>query len=72
MSEQQSAGVYQSQAAKARNIALAQEQAKMLMPSQKVVTRMTIEEVYAEYCEKGRSGKAYSTIKNRILYGPII
>lgn len=24
------------------------------MPSQKVATRMTIEEVYAEYCEKGR------------------
>ncbi len=55
----------QKQAAKARNIALAREQAKMVLPSHKVVTRKTVEEVYTEYCEKGRSGKAYSTIKKQ-------
>lgn len=55
----------QKQAVKARNVALVQEQAKMLLPSQKEVTRKTVEEVYTEYCEKGRSGKAYSTIRKQ-------
>lgn len=55
----------QKQAAKARSIALAQEQAKVQMPPQKQITRQTVAEVYQEYCEKGRSGKAYATIKKQ-------
>lgn len=55
----------QKQAAKARSIALAQEQAKILLPPQKQITRQTVTEVYQEYCEKGRSGKAYATIKKQ-------
>ena len=33
--------------------------------NQKPNRRMTFGEVYAEYCERGRSGKAYSTIKKQ-------
>lgn len=55
----------QKQAAKARSIALAQEQAKIQLPPQKQITRQTVTEVYQEYCEKGRSGKAYATIKKQ-------
>lgn len=55
----------QKQAAKARSIALAQEQAKIQLPPQKKITRQTVAEVYQEYCEKGRSGKAYATIKKQ-------
>lgn len=55
----------QKQAVKARSIALAQEQAKSLLPPPKKITRKTVAEVYQEYCEKGRSGKAYTTIKKQ-------
>lgn len=55
----------QKQAAKARSIALAQEQAKIQLPPQKQIKRQTVAEVYQEYCEKGRSGKAYATIKKQ-------
>ena len=55
----------QKQAAKARSIALAQEQAKIQLPPQRQITRQTVTEVYQEYCEKGRSGKAYATIKKQ-------
>lgn len=55
----------QKQAAKARSIALAQEQAKSLLPPQEKTMRKTVAEVYQEYCEKGRSGKAYTTIKKQ-------
>ena len=55
----------QKQAVKARSIALAQEQDKSLMPPPKKITRKTVAEVYQEYCEKGRSGKAYTTIKKQ-------
>ena len=55
----------QKQAAKARTIDLAQEQAKSLLPPQEKITRKTVQEVYQEYCEKGRSGKAYTTIKKQ-------
>ena len=55
----------QKQAAKARSIALAQEQAKIQLPPQKQIIRQTVAEVYQEYCEKGRSGKAYATIKKQ-------
>lgn len=54
----------QKQAAKARSIALAQEQAKIRLP-QKEIVKKTFSEVYQEYCEKGRSGKAYATIKKQ-------
>ncbi len=55
----------QKQAAKARSIALAQEQAKIQLPLKKQILRQTVENVYQEYCEKGRSGKAYTTIKKQ-------
>lgn len=55
----------QKQAVKARSIALAQEQAKSLLPPQEKIVRKTVAEVYQEYCEKGRSGKAYATIKKQ-------
>ena len=55
----------QKQAVKARSIALAQEQSKRLLPPQKKIQRKTVQEVYQEYCDKGRSGKAYSTIKKQ-------
>ena len=55
----------QKQAIKARSIALAQEQAKIQLPPQKKIIRQTVAEVYQEYCEKGRSGKAYTTIKKQ-------
>lgn len=53
------------QAAKARENAIAQEKSKALLPPQKTVIRKTVTEVYQEYCEKGRSGKAYTTIKKQ-------
>lgn len=53
------------QAAKAREIAIAQEKSKSLLPPQKTIIRKTVTEVYQEYCEKGRSGKAYTTIKKQ-------
>ncbi|MBC5712707.1 tyrosine-type recombinase/integrase [Roseburia sp. BX1005] len=53
------------QAAKARENAIAQEKSKALLPPQKTIIRKTVTEVYQEYCEKGRSGKAYTTIKKQ-------
>lgn len=53
------------QAAKAREIAITQEKAKSLLPQQKERIRKTISEVYEEYCDKGRNGKAYATIKKQ-------
>lgn len=53
------------QAAKAREIAIAQEKSKALLLPQKTIIRKTVTEVYQEYCEKGRSGKAYTTIKKQ-------
>ena len=53
------------QAAKARALAIAQEQTKALLTQQKEVIRKTVKEVYEEYCKKGRSGKAYATIKKQ-------
>ena len=52
-------------AAKARAAALTQEQAKALLPPQKEVIKKTVSEIFAEYCEKGRNGKAYTTIKKQ-------
>lgn len=53
------------QAAKAMEIAIAQEKVKSLLPPQKKIVRRTVTEVYQEYCEKGRSGKAYATIRKQ-------
>lgn len=36
-----------------------------MLPPPKKITRKTVAEVYQEYCEKGRSGKAYTTIKKQ-------
>ena len=50
-------------AAKARTAAIALEQRK---PSHEAaIPKKTVSEVYREYCEKGRSGKAYSTIRKQ-------
>ena len=50
------------EATKAREIALQQEQDGS---KPKPKERKTVAEVYAEYCEKGRSGKAYRTIQKQ-------
>lgn len=47
-------------ASKARQQAIVNEKIKMTIPKQ--IKRRTVEEVYQEYCEYGRNGKAYSTI----------
>lgn len=50
-------------AARARDAAIIKEQAgRTTKPTKK---RMTVAEVYAEYCAKGRSGKAYGTIRKQ-------
>lgn len=47
------------EAISARKKALAQEKESQ---TRKPITRKTINEIWREYCEKGRSGKAYTTI----------
>lgn len=53
----------EKQAIRARSQAIAKEQMN-IAPKAKS-KRKTIEEVFNEYCETGRSGKAYSTIKKQ-------
>ena len=55
----------QKQAARARTAALIKEQNISLLPSSNIIIRKTVAEVFAEYCEKGRSGKAYGTIRKQ-------
>ena len=55
----------QRQAANARSIALLKEQNRAILINKKTIVRKTVSEVYNEYCEKGRSGKAYSTIRKQ-------
>ncbi len=55
----------QKQAARARESALIKERNSHLLPQYTVIARKTVSEVYEEYCEKGRSGKAYATIKKQ-------
>ena len=55
----------QKQAARAREMALKVEHAKAMLPPQQKIVRRTVEEVVMEYCEKGRSGKAYTTLKKQ-------
>lgn len=49
-------------AVKARATAIEREQASQ---KPKEIERKTVAEVYAEYCEKGREGKAYTTIRKQ-------
>ena len=53
----------EKQALKARNIAIAK--AHVEKEPQKKIIRKTVKEVFEEYCEYGRSGKAYTTIKKQ-------
>lgn len=50
-------------AAKAREVAIMRERDSRTQKPQ--MPRKTFAEVYQEYCEKGRSGKAYSTIRKQ-------
>ena len=53
----------EKQALRARSKAIAEEQLNVKQKT--VIKRKTFAEVYYEYCETGRSGKAYSTIKKQ-------
>ena len=56
------------EAIKARQAAIEQEQnARKPKPT----VRKTVAEVYQEYCEKGRGGKAYNTIRKQETFGSI-
>ena len=52
-------------AIKAREATIIQVQAELLQPPKPVKKRMTVAEVYAEYCENGRCGKAYGTTRKQ-------
>ena len=53
----------EKQATKARKIAI--EKAKYATETKETTIKKTVKEVYQEYCEHGRSGKAYTTIKKQ-------
>ena len=55
----------QKQAARARKKAIEQEQLNALLPQKKEQEQITVEKLFQEYCENGRSGKALSTIKKQ-------
>ena len=55
----------ETQAIRARKKALQKEQLSSFNTSDKEVIKKTVLEVYEKYCEKGRSGKAYTTIKKQ-------
>lgn len=50
-------------AIKAREATIIQVQAELLQPPKPTKKRMTVAEVFKEYCETGRCGKAYGTIR---------
>lgn len=52
----------QKAAIRARQLAIMDFEAKQLEPPKR---RMTVQEVYEEYCQKGQLGKAYSTIRKQ-------
>lgn len=54
----------EKQAIRARNQAIAREQMQLREKSKKKI-RKTVKEVYKEYCENGRHGKAYATIRKQ-------
>lgn len=53
----------EKQAFRARELTIAKEKAQK-KPKKKIV-RKTVKEVFEEYCENGRNGKAYTTIKKQ-------
>ena len=61
----------ETQARKAREKSIKKAKEELIVAatpaalSNKVLVRRTIEQVYNEYCEKGRSGKAYATKKKQ-------
>lgn len=55
----------QKQAERARAAAITREKLIRQQPQLTKITRKTIKEIYQEYCEKGRSGKAYATIRKQ-------
>ena len=52
-------------AMKARDAVIIQTQAELLQQPKSAKKRMTVAEVYAEYCENGRCGKAYGTTRKQ-------
>ena len=55
----------QKQAARARSKAIEDEQIKAKLPQKKEMRKTTVQEIFKEYREKGRNGKAFSTIKKQ-------
>lgn len=51
----------EKQAARAREQAIREAHAKQLLPVSKTIEKKTVGEVFKEYCEVGRKGKAYTT-----------
>jgi len=54
-----------SSAIKAREKAILNEKVNATLPPQQKIPRKTLKDVYEEYCEFGRTGKAYATIKKQ-------
>ena len=52
-------------AMKAREAVIIQTQSELLHPPKPTVKRMTVAEVFNEYCENGRFGKAYGTTRKQ-------
>ena len=52
-------------AIKAREQAIINEKINATVPSQTKIPKKTVKDVYEEYCEFGRAGKAYATIKKQ-------
>lgn len=55
----------QKQAAKEREQIIAKEKIQSQLPLQKKIERKRVQEIFQEYCEKGRSGKAFATIRKQ-------
>lgn len=53
----------EKQAFRARELTIAKEKAQK--KTKKKIIRKTVKEVFEEYCENGRNGKAYTTIKKQ-------
>ena len=51
----------EKQAARAREQAIREAHVKQLLPVSKTIEKKTVGEVFKEYCEVGRKGKAYTT-----------
>ena len=51
----------EKQAARAREQAIREAHVKQLLPVAKTIEKKTVGEVFKEYCEVGRKGKAYTT-----------